>query len=55
MLNGVTIRLVLVYVMPIEAKQKATQDTIAALEAGALRHNVARCFPLTEVAAAHEA
>jgi len=55
MLNGVTIRLVLVYIMPETAKQAATRDITAALEAGALRHNIAQRFPLTEVAAAHEA
>lgn len=55
MLNGVTIRLVLVYVMPIAAKQMATRDITAALEVGALHHNIARRFSLNEVAAAHEA
>ncbi len=55
MLNGVTIRLVLVYVMPMAAKQMATRDITAALEANALRHNIARRFSLLEVAAAHEA
>lgn len=55
MLNGVTIRLVLVYVMPTAAKQMATRDITAALEANALRHNIARRFSLNEVAAAHEA
>lgn len=51
LLNGVTLRLVLVFVMPIDAKQKATQDIITALEAGALRHNIAQRYPLTDVAA----
>ena len=55
MLNCVTIRLVLVYVMPTAAKQMATRDITAALEANALRHNIARRFSLSEVAAAHEA
>jgi NADPH2:quinone reductase len=55
MLNGVTIRLVLVYIMPDEAKQMAARDITTALEAGALHHNIAQRFPLTEVAAAHEA
>jgi NADPH2:quinone reductase len=54
MLNNVTIRLVLVYTMPNEAKQAAVRDITAALEAGALRHNIAKRFPLSEVAAAHE-
>lgn len=54
MLNNVTIRTVLVYTMPQEAKQVAIRDITAALEAGALHHNIARRFPLSEVAAAHE-
>lgn len=55
LLNNTTIRLVLVYTMPEEAKQKATEDITTALEAGALHHNIARHFALTEVAEAHEA
>ncbi len=55
MLRNINIRTVLVYTMPKEAKQAATRDIVAALEAGALRHNIARRFPLTDVAAAHEA
>lgn len=41
--------------MPDEAKQIAIRDITAALEVGALRHNIAQCFSLTEVAAAHDA
>lgn len=55
MLHAVTIHLVYVYIMPEAAKQMATHDITSALEAGALRHNIARAFPLTSVAAAHEA
>lgn len=54
-LNNVTIRLVLVYTMPNEAKQAAIRDITSALEAGALRHNIAQRFSLNEVAAAHDA
>ena len=54
-LNNVTIRLVLVYTMPEEVKQAAIRDITSALEAGALRHNIARSFSLGEVAQAHEA
>lgn len=54
-LNNVTIRLVLVYTMPHEAKQAAIRDITAALEANALHHNIAQRFSLNEVAAAHEA
>lgn len=55
MLINTTIRLVLVYTMPQEAKQQATKDITKALEAGALHHNIARRFSLNEVAEAHEA
>ena len=55
LLNNTTIRLVLVYTMPEEAKQKATEDITKALREGALRHNIARRFSLNEVAQAHEA
>lgn len=54
-LINTTIRLILVYTMPEAAKQKATEDIIQALKAGALHHNIARRFALTEVAQAHEA
>ena len=55
LVNGTVIRFVLVYVMPDTAKQHAVQDITAALEAGALHHNIAKRFALSEVAAAHEA
>lgn len=55
LVNGTVIRFVLVYVMPDTAKQHAIQDITAALEAGALQHNIAKQFSLSEVAAAHEA
>ncbi|MGL5832058.1 MAG: NADPH:quinone reductase, partial [Waterburya sp.] len=54
-LLNTTIRLILVYTMLNEAKQKATEDITTALKAGALHHNIARRFALTEVAQAHEA
>jgi NADPH2:quinone reductase len=56
MLNGITVHFVLEYVMPAEAKAAAVRDITSALKAGALRHNVARRFPLTaaDVAAAHD-
>ena len=54
-LINTTIRLILVYTMPEEAKQQAAKDIITALKAGALHHNIARSFSLNEVAEAHEA
>lgn len=55
LVNGTVLRFVLVYIMPDAAKQQAIRDITAALEAGALQHNIAKRFPLSEVAAAHEA
>jgi len=55
MLNGITIRLVLVYIMPEAVKQMAATDITTALEAGALHHNIAQRFSLNQVADAHEA
>lgn len=54
-LINTTIRMILVYTIPKTAKQKATEDITQALKAGALRHNIARRFALSEVAKAHEA
>ena len=54
-LRNITIRTILVYTMPEDAKQAAIRDITTALVADALHHNIARRFPLTEVAAAHEA
>ncbi|MGD2182115.1 NADPH:quinone reductase [Lusitaniella coriacea] len=54
LMNAVTIRFVLVYIMSEENKQSATRDITKALEAGALQHNIARRFSLTEVATAHD-
>lgn len=55
LVNGTVLRFVLVYVMPDAAKQQAIGDITAALKAGALQHNIAKRFVLSEVAAAHEA
>lgn len=55
MLRNIIIRTILVYTMPIFAKEAAIRDITNALEVDKLRHNIAQIFPLTEVAAAHEA
>ncbi|MEO1006668.1 MAG: NADPH:quinone reductase [Cyanobacteria bacterium J06638_38] len=54
LINAVTIRFVFVYIMPEADKQFAIQDITKVLEAGALRHNIAHRFPLSEVATAHD-
>lgn len=55
MFAGITIRLVLVYILPETARAAAIADLTEALETGALRHRIAARFPLDETAAAHEA
>jgi NADPH2:quinone reductase len=55
MLKNATLRFVLVYDMPEEAKQQAARDVNALLAAGRLRHQIARTVPLDEIAAAHRA
>jgi NADPH:quinone reductase-like Zn-dependent oxidoreductase len=49
-----TVRAVLVYVMPEAAKQAAIADIHRALVGGALRHRIARRLPLARIAEAHE-
>jgi len=55
MRQGVTVHLVLVYVMPREAHWAAARDLNAALEAGRYRPHVARVFKLDQAAEAHDA
>jgi NADPH:quinone reductase-like Zn-dependent oxidoreductase len=55
MLKNATLRFVLVYDMPEEAKQQAARDVNALLAAGRLRHQIALTVPLDEIAAAHRA
>ncbi len=54
MFKDLTVRFVLVYAMPEQAKQRAADDITRALEAGALRHRIAERHPLNAVARAHE-
>jgi NADPH2:quinone reductase len=53
--ESATIRFILVFMMPEAAKQQATGDITRWLEAGELRHYVARRLPLAEAVAAHQA
>lgn len=53
--KNATIHFVLVYLMSVEAHAAAARDITSALEQRALRHSIARRFPLDDVAAAHEA
>lgn len=53
--KDVTVRYVLMYILPDAARQAAIRDITTCLQGGALRHAIARRFPLAEIAAAHEA
>lgn len=54
MFADLTVRTVLVYVMPEPAKQAAIADIARALAAGTLRHRIAHRLPLARIAEAHE-
>ena len=54
MYQDLRIRLVIVYAMPEEAKQRAIADIDEALRAGTLQHRVAHVVELDEIAKAHE-
>ena len=55
MLKNAALRLVMVHGMPLEARRRACRDIGSALVEHELLHPIARRFPLTELAAAHEA
>ncbi|GMG86137.1 NADPH:quinone reductase [Biformimicrobium ophioploci] len=54
MFMDITVRMVIVYAMPEQAKQDAIRDITAALEQGKLQHRVADVLPLEKMAEAHE-
>ena len=54
MFMDLTIRLVLVYAMPDEAKHKAAEDTVRALKENKLSHRIANTFSLEQSATAQE-
>jgi NADPH:quinone reductase len=53
--NNISIQTLLTYTMAESAKQDALRDINAALAQGALQHNIAQRFALSDVAAAHDA
>jgi len=55
MFKAATIRTVLVYILTAEERKQTLADLTRAMEQRALRHAVAKTFPLSEIAAAHEA
>lgn len=54
MFMDLTIRLVIVYAMPEEAKQAAIMDINSKLENNALQHRIAHILPMTEIAKSHQ-
>ncbi|HEY1384412.1 MAG TPA: zinc-binding dehydrogenase, partial [Dongiaceae bacterium] len=55
MFQGITLRLVLVYILPEAARRQSIQDINRALVQGALVHGLAETYPLDQIAAAHKA
>lgn len=53
MFMDLTVRMVIVYAMPEDAKAQAIADIEVALEAGKLKHRIARTVPLAKCAEAH--
>ena len=54
MYRDITLRFVIVYAMPEEAKQVAIADIAAALDKGTLKHRIAHRVPLSEIAVGNE-
>ncbi len=54
MFMDLTVRMVIVYAMPKEAKAQAVADTQAALTEGSLQHRIAKTLPFDQMAKAHE-
>ena len=54
MFMDLTVRMVIVYAMPEEAKAQAVADTQAALVERGLQHRIAETLPFDEMARAHE-
>ena len=54
MFMDLTVRMVIVYAMPEEAKAQAVADTQAALIADGLQHRIAETLPFDQMAKAHE-
>lgn len=54
MFQGVTLRMILVYILPEAARRDAIHDINKALVQGALVHAIAETHPLERIAAAHQ-
>jgi len=54
MFMDLTVRMVIVYAMPEEAKAQAIADTCQLLEADQLQHRIAHCLPFEQMVKSHE-
>jgi NADPH2:quinone reductase len=54
MYKDLTVRMIIVYAMPVSAKDHAIADINSALSHGWLRHRVARAMPLEDIAVGNE-
>jgi NADPH2:quinone reductase len=55
LLKNAAVRFLLIYLVSPEGHRAAARDITAHLQARRLRHSIARRFPLSDIAAAHEA
>jgi len=55
LVNNITVKFLLVYELTADERTRAIADITRMLEANALKHNVAKTFPLGEIVKAHEA
>jgi len=54
MFMDLTVRMVIVYAMPEEAKEQAIADTCELLAAGGLQHRIAHSLPFSDMVKSHE-
>ena len=54
LVNNITVKFLLVYELTADERRRAIADITRMLEANALKHNVAKTYPLAEIVAAHE-
>jgi NADPH2:quinone reductase len=55
LVNNITVKFMIVYELTAQARERAIADITRMLAGNRLIHNVAACFPLGEIVAAHEA
>jgi NADPH2:quinone reductase len=55
LVNNITVKFLLMYELTADERTRAIADITRMLETGALKHNVAKTFPLADIVKAHEA